>query len=70
LSLGAPRRFVLAARRGKERHALTLGHGDLCVMRGTCQRHFRHGIPRTREPVGERVSLTFRNLLRAPSTSP
>lgn len=66
LSLGASRAFVLAARRGKQRHSLTLAHGDLLVMGGTCQRHYRHGVPKTREVVGERVSLTFRQVLRAP----
>jgi alkylated DNA repair dioxygenase AlkB len=45
-----------------------MGHGDLFVMGGTCQTHFRHGIPRAREPVGERISLTLRLVLRAPPT--
>ena len=48
---------------------LLLGPGDLLVMGGTCQRHFRHGIPRQRardEAVGERISLTLRPVLRAP----
>ena len=66
LSLGAARAFVLAARHGPERHRLLLGHGVLCVMGGTCQRHYRHGVPKTRAPVGERVSLTLRQVLPAP----
>jgi len=33
----------------------------------TCQRYYRHGIPRdTGESVLERISLTFRQLMRAP----
>ncbi len=69
LSLGAERRFVLAPRRGarQDRQVLALPHGSLLIMGGSCQRFYRHGVPRTAAPVGERVSLTFRKLLRAPS---
>jgi len=68
VSLGAARRFVLTPK--KKRHGspreLSLGHGALLVMGGACQRLYRHGVPRTRRPIGERISLTFRFLLRAP----
>ena len=68
VSLGAGRRLVVKPRHGRAgaRRDLDLGHGALLVMGGTCQRHFVHGIPRQAEPVGERISLTFRRLLRAP----
>lgn len=62
LSFGAPRRFVLKHRRGA-RHVLWLGAGDLLVMRGTTQSHWRHALPKTRRPVGPRLSLTFRHIL-------
>lgn len=66
LSLGASRRFVLAPKRGKgERIALTLSAGSLLVMGGACQRAYRHGIPKDAAAVGERVSLTFRRVLRS-----
>jgi alkylated DNA repair dioxygenase AlkB len=67
LSLGATRRFVLKSRRA--RHAsrsLDVRHGGLLVMGGTCQRHYVHGVPRQPGAIGERISLTFRRLLRAP----
>jgi hypothetical protein len=35
-------------------------------MGGTCQRHYVHGIPRQAGRQGERISLTFRHLLREP----
>jgi alkylated DNA repair dioxygenase AlkB len=61
LSLGATRRFVLKHRHEPEcRLALELGHGSLLVMAGGTQQHYRHALPRTRRPVGERINLTFR----------
>jgi alkylated DNA repair dioxygenase AlkB len=67
-SLGATRRLVVRPRRkrDRERHDLDLGHGALLVMGGTCQRHYVHGVPRQGGTEGERISLTFRKLLRAP----
>jgi len=75
LSLGAPRRFMLRRRercsgkRGdncERRFELSPGHGSLLVMRGDLQRHWHHQVPRTRRPVGERINLTFRRVLREP----
>ena len=69
VSLGATRRFVLKPRRKSTAGAtsLDLVHGSLVVMGGTCQRHFVHGVPRHVEAADERISLTFRRLLRAPA---
>jgi alkylated DNA repair dioxygenase AlkB len=68
VSLGAVRRLVVKPRRkgDRARHDLELGHGALLVMGGTCQRHYVHGVPRRPGAEGERISLTFRQLLRAP----
>jgi alkylated DNA repair dioxygenase AlkB len=68
VSLGATRRLVIKPRRrqDRERHDRELGHGALLVMGGTCQRHYVHGLPRQAGAEGERISLTFRRLLRAP----
>jgi alkylated DNA repair dioxygenase AlkB len=68
LSLGAARRFVLKPRKARHGEVLRidLTHGSLLIMGGTCQRHYVHGIPRQSSVTGERVSLTFRRLLRAP----
>lgn len=62
LSFGATRGLVIEPRKGLpgERRTIQLGQGDLMIMGGACQRHFRHGIPRARGPVGPRISLTFR----------
>ena len=63
LSLGAPRRFLFKHRQdGALRRELLLGHGDLLLMGGQTQRHYRHALPRTARPVGERINLTFRRI--------
>ena len=66
VSLGQARRLVVKPRRGGEKLGLDLGHGALLIMGGTCQRHYVHGIPRQPAVAGERISLTFRWLHRAP----
>jgi alkylated DNA repair dioxygenase AlkB len=67
-SLGAPRRLVVKPRRkgDRPRHDIAMTHGSLLAMGGTVQRHYVHGVPREAAVDGERVSLTFRTLLRAP----
>jgi alkylated DNA repair dioxygenase AlkB len=66
LSLGATRRFAFKHRLDPaQRLALDLPHGSLLVMSGQTQRHYRHALPRTARPVGERINLTFRRILPA-----
>lgn len=61
LSLGATRRFALKpARHPGQALTLDLHAGDLLLMRGTTQRYWRHGVPKTRRPVAARINLTFR----------
>ncbi len=62
LSLGAERRFRVRPRSGGPSLGLWLGHGDLVLMWGRCQRDFRHALPRTTARVGVRVNLTLRHL--------
>jgi alkylated DNA repair dioxygenase AlkB len=66
LSLGAVRRFRLK-HRGDPRLALDLdlAPGSLLLMRGDTQRHYRHALPKTAKPVGERINLTFRHVAAA-----
>jgi len=61
VSIGAPRALLLRPRGGgapSVRHVL--GHGDLIVMGGSCQRTWEHAIPKTSRPVGPRISIQFR----------
>ena len=37
-----------------------LGHGDLIVMGGSCQRTWEHAVPKTARPRGPRISIQFR----------
>lgn len=60
VSLGARRRFVLRHRATGQRWSYDLGAGDLLVMRAESQADYRHGVPKTRRPVGPRMNLTFR----------
>lgn len=64
LSLGATRRFVLKRRQGAPKIELALAHGSLLVMAGETQANYRHALPRTARPVGERINLTFRRIMR------
>lgn len=59
LSLGAPRRFLLKPRLGGRSIGLTPIGGDLVVMRGRCQRDWRHCVPKQATPAGVRVSVNF-----------
>jgi alkylated DNA repair dioxygenase AlkB len=64
LSLGATRRFVLKHRQEPTRKlSLDLPHGSLLVMRGDTQQCYRHSLPSTKKPVGERINLTFRRIM-------
>ena len=64
LSLGATRRFVLKHRHDSSRKLeLEMPHGSLLVMGGDTQRNYKHALPRTARPLGERVNLTFRRIV-------
>jgi alkylated DNA repair dioxygenase AlkB len=72
VSLGATRRFVLKPRRktAGAAMALELRHGSLVVMGGACQRHYVHGVPRQPDIRDERISLTFRRIVRGAASQP
>lgn len=63
VSLGGRRRFLLRPKEGGEPIEYTLGEGDVLVMGGTTQQHFKHWVPRTTRPVRPRMNLTFRVVL-------
>jgi alkylated DNA repair dioxygenase AlkB len=46
VSVGAPRPFRLRARDGGVSLGFALGHGDLLVMGGSCQRTCKHAVPK------------------------
>lgn len=63
LSFGAPRRFLLRTQDRSQRAELLLGHGSLLVMEGDMQARTQHSLPKTARPIGERINLTFRQIL-------
>jgi alkylated DNA repair dioxygenase AlkB len=60
LSLGAPRALLLRPRGGGASLRYEIGHGDLLVMGGSCQRTWEHAVPKTARVVGPRISVQFR----------
>ncbi|MGO4255533.1 alpha-ketoglutarate-dependent dioxygenase AlkB [Marmoricola sp. RAF53] len=60
VSFGSPRKLLLRPRGGSTAVTHALGHGDLLVMGGSCQRTWEHAVPKTARPVGPRVSVQFR----------
>lgn len=67
VSLGTPRPLLLrpASEAAKAEHRggslrFVVGHGDLVVMGGSCQRTWHHAIPKLTGAVGPRISVQFR----------
>lgn len=65
VSLGATRRMRFRPRAPHPGAPLMLDleHGSLLWMAGATQQRYQHAIGKTRAEVGERVNLTFRQLL-------
>jgi alkylated DNA repair dioxygenase AlkB len=59
VSLGAPRKFLMKPTLGGMSIGFALGRGDLIVMGGSCQRTWRHSIPKV-AGAGSRIALMFR----------
>ncbi|QNP65021.1 alpha-ketoglutarate-dependent dioxygenase AlkB [Streptomyces genisteinicus] len=60
LSVGAPRDLLLRPAGGGPSVRRALGHGDLIVMGGSCQRTWEHAVPKTARSAGPRISVQFR----------
>ncbi len=61
VSFGTPRPLLLRQKGGgTQTLRYPLGHGDLIVMGGSCQRTWEHAIPKTATGVGPRISVQFR----------
>lgn len=62
ISLGSPRRFLIRPKTGGQARTFSLGHGDLVVMGGACQRTWEHAVPKVSSAAGPRMALMFRHL--------
>ena len=60
ISLGTPRALLLRPRSGGPTVRHDVGHGDLLVMGGSCQRTWEHCVPKTSRLIGPRISVQFR----------
>lgn len=61
LSLGSTRRMIIRAKQPpRTAIPIDLEPGSLLLMSYGSQLHFEHGVPKTRENVGPRISLAFR----------
>jgi alkylated DNA repair dioxygenase AlkB len=64
VSLGTARPLLLRPRAGAGGNDVTqrysLGHGDLIVMGGSCQRTWEHAVPKSTRTTGPRISVQFR----------
>lgn len=60
LSVGAPRDLLLRPVGGGGTLRRPLGHGDLIVMGGSCQRTWEHCVPKTARATGPRISVQYR----------
>ena len=62
VSLGDPRRLALRPRLGGASSvSIEMGHGDLLVMGGSCQRTWEHAVPKVAH-AGPRISVQYRPL--------
>ncbi len=61
ISLGAARRMTIRSKdRPRRSFDLDLEHGSLLLMSYHTQRTYDHGIPKTKAPVGPRISVALR----------
>jgi alkylated DNA repair dioxygenase AlkB len=60
VSLGDTRRLSLRPRLGGASVSFAMGHGDLLVMGGSCQRTWEHAVLKTSRGAGPRISIQYR----------
>ncbi|MFN7928651.1 MAG: alpha-ketoglutarate-dependent dioxygenase AlkB [Blastocatellia bacterium] len=66
VSFGASRRFQFRHKKRKDLVPVTIAleHGSLLLMQGATQSFWKHQLPKTTQPVGPRINLTFRLITR------
>ena len=62
LSLGAEREFRFKHKRTNDKVSILLENGSLLVMKGPTQRHWLHGLPKSKKITTPRINLTFRTM--------
>lgn len=68
LSLGQERDFFFREKKNPENKvSLSLQSGSLLLMLGKCQSEFNHALPKRKRQNGERLNLTFREVIKVAS---
>ena len=65
ISLGDKRKFLMKHKKLACRWERILTHGSVLIMTGETQRYWRHSVPKTKTFRGERINLTFRQIVIA-----
>ena len=60
LSLGDSRVFKIRHNKTKETVSIELNSGNLLLMGGELQKHWRHCVPKTKRHKNSRINLSFR----------
>ena len=68
ITVGQPRPFLLKQKTTRQRESFVLNHGDLFVMKNNCQTDYLHSVPKQKEPLSSRFSITFRKALNQSAT--
>ena len=67
LSFGETRLLRFRHNRNRMTVDIELSHGDLLIMAGELQHHWRHELPKTRQAKQPRINLTFRRIVSTPN---
>jgi alkylated DNA repair dioxygenase AlkB len=63
VSFGEARPFQMKHKSLNEKLKIILKHGSYLLMKGTTQHYWLHQIPKSKRSLGERINLTFRNII-------
>jgi len=66
LSFGEQRLFKLRHNKTRQTLDIPLQHGDLLIMAGALQHHWRHCLPKSKVARRRRINLTFRQIRTTP----
>jgi alkylated DNA repair dioxygenase AlkB len=68
LSFGETRSLRFRHNRSGAKLDIDLNHGDLLIMAGELQHHWRHQLPKSAKAKQPRINLTFRRIVSAPNS--
>lgn len=64
LSFGGERNFLIKEnKKGSKSEKMLLKHGSMIVMKEMTQKSHIHSVPKTKQSIGPRINLTFRNVV-------